>query len=134
MKIYKGDVGIDLTVDAFLELLEEDALDEAINMVLDLEATGSIKGDFDGDIIYMGAIDLDEFDGDISGLFDHITDNIEHYEVISEEDFESVFGAQSAMGGAFLSDEDIINNFLFSNEDLRVKRIAQRFRHIDDAS
>jgi hypothetical protein len=124
MRIYKGDVGYELTVQSFLDLLEEDALDELINSVLELDANASFAGDFDGDMIHVVQVDLDEFDGDLSNLFDHITDNIEHYEVISEEDFEEVFG------NPFLTEEDIMDNLLFSNEDLRLKRIVDRFRHI----
>jgi hypothetical protein len=124
MRIYKGDVGYELTVQSFLDLLEEDALDELIDSVLELDAHASLKGDFDGDMIHVVQVDLDEFDGDLSNLFDHITDNIEHYEVISQDDFDEVFGHQ------FLTEEDIMDNLLFSNEDLRLKRIVERFRHI----
>lgn len=133
MKIYKGDVGIDLSVQAFLDLLEEDALDEAINMVLDLDAAASELGEF-GETMHIGVFIDEDFDGNIDGLFDHITNNLEHYEVIEEKDFESAFGKQSGLGQAFYSDEDIENNFTLSFEDLRVKRMVGRFRHIDDAS
>lgn len=130
MKIYKGDVGIELTTQAFLDLLEEDALDEAINMVLDLDAAASDLGE----TMYMGVIIDEDFDGDLEGLFDHITNNLENYEVIDEKDFESAFGKQSGLGQAFYSDQDIEDNFRMSAEDLRVKRMFTRFRHIDDAS
>ena len=137
MKIYKGDAAVELTLDNFLDLLEDDALEDVINMVLDLEATGSIKGkDFDGEIVYLGAVDMDDLDDydDIEGLFDHITDGLENYEIISVDDFENIFGADSLLGAAFLDDEDILDNLYLSNEDLRIKRIVQRFRHIEDAS
>lgn len=138
MKIYKGDAAVEITMENFLTLLEDDALDDLIDMVLDLEETGSIKkSDLDGDIVYLGTIDLDdldEFDGEIDGLFDHITDGLENYEILSVEDFENLFGKDSLFGAAFDDDEDILDNLLLSNEDLRIKRIVQRFRHIEDAS
>lgn len=134
MRIYKGDVGFELTVQSFLDLLEEDALDEIINCVLDLEAEAALHSDFDGDIVYLGEVDLDNLDGDLSGLFDHITNNIDHFDVIEEDDYDTIFGKESALGAMFLDDADILDNFLLSNEDLRIKRIVKRFRHIDDAS
>lgn len=142
MKIYKGDAGIEITLDAFLELLEEDAIEEIVDMVVSLEATGSINGDinsmygdYDGDMIYLGVLDMDEFDGDVGSLFDHITNNIEHYEVISEGDLQEFLeSAELLEAGELDILEDVMDELLLSNEDLKVKRIVNRFRHIDDAS
>jgi hypothetical protein len=125
MRIYKGEAGFELTTQSFLDLLEEDALDELINAVIDLEAADPMQGDYDGDMIFLGEVDLDGFDGDLSNLFDHITGNIDHFDIMSEEGFEDV------IGNMFLSEEDMMDNMLMSNEDLRVKRIVERFRHID---
>ena len=132
MKIYKGDVGCELTVQAFLDLLEEEALDELIETVLELDAAATMS-DLDEDVYFMGAVNLDQFDGDLSNLFDHITDSSEHYETLSEEDFNNIFGAYSAMGGSFTNDDEIYNNLMLSNEDLKVRRIVNRFRHIEEA-
>jgi hypothetical protein len=134
MRIYKGDVGMELTVQSFLDLLEEDALDEAINMVLDLDAASSLSGDYDGDLIYMGSIDLDGFDGDLENLFDHITDNIEQYDTMDELDLldlQEILNSGLILGNPFMDDDELLDNILLSNEDLRVKRIVQRFGHID---
>jgi hypothetical protein len=154
MRIYKGEAGVTLTLENFLDLLEEDALEDIIDMVLDLEATGSINGqslmgDFDGDlmgddVVFLGVLDLSDFDGDIEELLngdstglesilDYLVDEPGFFDAMSEEDFESLFGTESTLGGSFLSDEDILDNFFASNEDLRVKRIVQRFHHILDA-
>lgn len=132
MKIYKGDVGCELTVQAFLDLLEEEALDELIDTVLELEAAGTM-GDLDGDVYFMGEVSLDKFDGDLGNIFDHITDSSEHYETLSEEDFNNIFGAYSAMGSSFTNDDEIYNNLMLSNEDLKIRRIVNRFSHIEEA-
>jgi hypothetical protein len=154
MRIYKGEAGVDLTLESFLDLLEEDALEDIIDMVLDLEATGSIKassllGDFDGDfddeVVFLGVINLDDFDGDIEdlldienigleNLFDFLSEEPGHFDDLTEEDLNLVFGPGNKLGEAFFSEEDILDNFFCSNEDLRVKRIVQRFHHILDAS
>lgn len=133
MKIYKNNTGVEMKMEDFLNLLEEDALDEIIDMVLDLEATGSIKGDFDGEQLYsigvMNVNDLGLDGGQMDDLFDYIKDNPDSYEVVSEEDFANLFGGE-ALGSLFMDDEDIIDNLMLSNEDLKVKKIVQRFNHI----
>lgn len=134
MRIYKGESGVEMSLEGFLDMLEEDAVHEVINMVNDLDRTGSIKGDFDGDVIYMGEINLNDYDGDISDIFDRLAENSDNYETMSQEDFEEVFGKESSIGGAFLDDDEILDNFLYSNEDLRVKRIVERFSHIESSS
>lgn len=135
MRIYKGDTGMELTVQAFLDLLEEDALDEAIDMVLELDAAASsFEGDFDGDIVFLGEINLDNYDGDLTNLFDHITENIEQYDDMDEldlADLEEIFAETMMLGSAYMTDDELLDNLLLSNEDLRVKRIVERFRHID---
>lgn len=133
MKIYKNDASIELSLEDFLELLEEEALDQIIDMVIDLEASGSINGDYDGEnIIYMGSIDLN--DGDIEDLFDFL-DSAENFEIMSEEDLDTIFGSGFLPNEyGFLDDEDMIDSLMSSNEDLKVRRIVQRFRHIDSAS
>lgn len=135
MKIYTGDVGMELTVQSFLDLLEEDALDEAINMVLDLEAaSSSLKGDFDGDVVFLGSVDLDDYDGDLTNLFDHITGNIEQYDDMDELDLmelQEILSSGLILGNQYMDDDELLDNLLLSNEDLRVKRIVERFRHID---
>lgn len=154
MRIYKGEAGVTLTLENFLDLLEEDALEDIIDMVLDLEMTGSITGqsfmgDFDGDIlgddvIFLGVINLEDFDGDIDKLFedenigfanilDYLTEEQGHFDDLSEEDLDLIFGPGSSMGASFISEEELMDNFLCSNEDLKVKRIVQRFHHILDA-
>jgi len=142
MKIYKNNASVNLSLDEFLKLLEEDAVEDIIDMVNDLEQTGSVSsgefdnlmGDLDGDVLYMGAINLDDYDGELDYLWDDIIDNPDNYQMISEEDFENLFGKDSTLGKVFNSDQEILDNFLLSNEDLKVKRIVERFRHIDDAS
>lgn len=118
-----------MKMEDFLELLEEDALDEIINMVIDLEATGSIAGDLDGDILY-GVIDLSDYDGNVDDLLDNLMSDPEYLNELSDEEFDKLF----ISGDTFLSEEDMMEHFLLSNEDMRIKRIAERFRHIDDAT
>lgn len=137
MRIYKGEVGVDLTVEAFLDILEEDALDEIVDMVMDLEATGSIKefkGDLDGDIIYLGQVNLDDLDNDLSALFENMESNMEFYDAFSEEEMVSMFMDDPYAIPYFDLEEELMDNFLLSNEDIRVKRIVKRFSHINDAS
>jgi hypothetical protein len=153
MRIYKGEAGVDLTLESFLDLLEEDALEDIIDMVLDLEATGSIKGtsfigdfdgDFDDDVVFLGVINLEDFDGDIdslfedegvgfANLFDFLSEEQGYFDNLSEEDLDLIFGPTSTLGASFPTEEELMENFLCSNEDLKVKRIVQRFRHILDA-
>lgn len=157
MRIYKGEAGVTLTLENFLDLLEDDALEDIIDMVLDLEMTGSITGqsimgDFDGDfgedVVFLGVINLEDFDGDIDslledenfgfanipGIFDFLTEQPGHFDELSEDDLNLIFGPGSSLGSSFMSEEELMDNFLCSNEDLKVKRIVQRFRHILDAS
>lgn len=160
MRIYKGGAGVEITLENFLDLLEEDALEDVIDMVLTLEETGSIKGDFnglkavdldalkgdfDGDVVFLGTIDLSDFDGDFESLFDiqniglenlldYLVDDPDYFEDISEDDLSNLPGPFSTTGSPFLTKEEMMDNFLCSNEDLKVKRIVRRFRHIDDAS
>jgi hypothetical protein len=134
MKIYKGDVSIDLGLKDFLELLEEDALDEIIDLVVDLEQTGSISPNNTGFEAGMYMIDVTDYDGNIEDLFDKFAQNPEAYEITSEEDLSNLFGVESMLGQSFASDEDIMDNFLLTNEDLKVKRILKRFGHVNDAS
>lgn len=162
MKIYKGEAGVTLTLENFLDLLEEDALEDIIDMVLDLEMSGSITGqsvmgDFDGDmfgddVVFLGVVDLSDFDGDIESLLqdedflekileqegvgftnilDFMSDDPGHFDELSEDDFNQL--SSFLTGDVFLSDEDLLDNLLCSNEDLKVKRIVQRFHHILDA-
>jgi hypothetical protein len=151
MRIYKGEAGVTLTLENFLDLLEEDALEDIIDMVMDLEMTGSITGhsvmgDFDGefgdDVVFLGVINLEDFDGDIESLLedenfgfanvlDFLTEDASHFDELTDEDLDLIFGPGSS--ASFISDEELMDNFLCSNEDLKVKRIVQRFHHILDA-
>ena len=130
MKIYKNNASVELSLEDFLELLEEDALEEIIEMVIDLDETGSIKGEYGDDIQFISVENI----GDIKGLFDFIEDDISYYDTISEEDLAEIFGTGSTIGNMFDSDNNIKDNFVLSNEDLKAKRIVERFGHIDNAS
>ena len=134
MRIYKGEVGVDLTVEAFLDILEEDVLEELIDMVLDLEATGSIKSDLDGDIIYLGQVDLDDIEGSLETLFEDMENNMEFYDAYPEDELLNVFANEPYDIPYFDFEEELMDSLLLSNEDIQVKRIVKRFSHIDDAS
>ena len=130
MRIYKGDVGIELTIQAFLDLLEEDALEEAINLVLDMDAAHSLKEDYGGDFTYIGSFEIN--DDTLEELFEHIIENIENYEDVEEVDLLSMDEAKkNQTNEPLLSEEDLLDNLFLSNEDLRVKRIVKRFGHIN---
>src|SRR5437764_15246592 len=101
-------------------MLEEDSLEYIIYMFIDLEATGSIKGssflgdfdgDFDDDIVFLGVINLDDFDGDIEdlldienigleNLFDFLSEEPGHFDDLTEEDLNLVFGPGNKLGEA----------------------------------
>ena len=127
MKIYKGDIGVVLTVQSFLDLLEEDAVEEVIQMILDIEEQSELMGFGEAEIIPIDLGELpDNFDAE--SVFEHFFNNLESYEVYPEN------GLEALLGDVFSSGEEIMDNLMLSNEDLRVKRIVQRFRHIDTAS
>lgn len=120
MKIHKNSASIDLSLDDFLELLEEDALDDILELLTDLDETGvmnpnndstaweeafsdAIGNPDDYEIYYLGELDGEEYD-----------------ELFSNPDNSLL--------------DEILGNLLFSNEDLKVRRIVDRFHHIEDAS
>lgn len=127
MKIYKGDIGVILNVQAFLDLLEEDAVDEVIQMILDIEEQSALMGFDEAEIFHVDMGEIPE-DFDADKMFEHFFNNLESYEVYSEN------GYGALLGDIFHTEEEVIDNLMLSNEDLRVKRIVQRFRHIDSAS
>lgn len=135
MKIYKNNSKVELELEEFYDLLEEDALDQVIYMVLDLDETGSINkgpqlpnllGDEDGDSItrvyYSEGLEMEE-------LLSMFGDNIEYIGMgtMSEEDLDEVF---ESSGGGFINDSTLMDNLLLSNEDLRVRKIVERFSRL----
>lgn len=149
MKIYKNNSYVKLELDEFLGLLEEDALDEIIYMVQDLDATGSINGEYGGD--YSGA--LDDYTGDIEDILNgdypavvyyqdgiDITDLMEmfpndtEFYPVSENDemFQSMLYDFPGYEDGMIAGETLMDNLLLSNEDLRVRKIVKRFNHLLD--
>ena len=128
MKIYKNGAKVELDLDEFLDLLEEDALDDVIHLVMDLDSTGSIKNSTQEGtykkIYYSDGMNMEE-------MLEAIGEDVEHYLLISEETLDKIFGGAGAMNG-FIDEERLMDTMLLSNEDLRVRRIVDRFFYLLD--
>lgn len=128
MKIYKNGAKVELDLDEFLDLLEEDALDDVIYLVMDLDSTGSIKNSTQEGtykkIYYSDGMNMEE-------MLEAIGEDVEHYSLISEETLDKIFGGAGAMNG-FIDEERLMDTMLLSNEDLRVRRIVDRFFYLLD--
>jgi hypothetical protein len=74
MKIYKNNAGIILSLDEFLEFLEEDALEDLLQMLDDAADKGAefedMLGDFDGDIMSITGEDLEELEHIFANMSD----------------------------------------------------------------
>lgn len=121
MKIHKNSASVDLTLDDFLGLLEEEALDDILELLTDLDETGVMNPSNDSKAW--------------EEAFEEAIGNPDDYEIyylgeLDEEDYDELF---SNPDGPLL-DELLLQNLLFSNEDLKVRRIVDRFHHIEDAS
>lgn len=148
MKIYKNSAYVTLELDEFLGLLEEDALDEIIYMVSDLDASGTISSDDD---MFQGA--LDDYDGDIedilsgdfpavvyyqdgvdiSDLMDIFPDDTEFHLVSGDDDMLlSMMDEFPGYDDGMIAGESLMDNLLLSNEDLRVRKIVKRFSNLLD--
>lgn len=120
MRIYKGNIGFEMTVQSFLDLLEVDALEEIAETISMLEQEGSFfsAADLqDDELEAMEVMDGMMFLGNLTE--EELKDllNFENMEVLTQEEFEEVY-----LPGAVRTPETAM-----SDEDLRVKRIADRF-------
>lgn len=126
MKIVKNNASIELSLDDFLDLLEEEALDDVLSLLEDLDNHGSISNknwedDFEDE-------DLDIFDEDF--FKNYMSDSEVYYlGAVTEEEFEELMAEYQDGDDPF---ESLFDNLTLSNEDLKVKKIAQRFRHINE--
>jgi hypothetical protein len=140
MKIYKNNSYVKLELDEFLDLLEEDALDEIIYMIMDLDASGSINGnsidDYDEDysdmdeefitkIYYTDSIDIQE-------LMSIFPDDVEYYSMEdNDEMLNQIIDFPGYIDGV-IAGETMMDNLLLTNEDLQVRKIVKRFNHLLD--
>lgn len=117
MRIYKGNIGFEMTVQSFLDLLEVDALEEIAETIAIIEQDGAFFSAAD-----LQDEEMDEMEGmmflgslteeELQDLLD-----LEGLEVMTQEEFEEVF----------LPDSVRTPEAAMSEEDLRAKRIADRF-------
>jgi len=117
MKIFKNKASITLTLEEFLGLLEEDALDDILMLLEDLDETGSIKGDRDGN-----------YDNDYWASMDALIDDEWWY--TDEEDEELWASLEKELAAIFGGMNTIVKDG--SEEDKKVQKIVERFRYIED--
>lgn len=141
MKIYKNNANITLSLDEFLDLLEEDALEDVFIMLMDLDETGSINPNnlYSNDVTYeYYYVDSEDFDELLNGLgdIDYMFDEEDMY-AMSDEELDMVFGVHDSYEDFDEIDPDyagemgsLADELLMSNEDLRIRRIVNRFKHI----
>lgn len=120
MRIFKGNIGFEMTVQSFLDLLEEDALEEIVETIISIEECDPFYGegdfdDYESGMLFMGSLTEEELNDLV---------NTNDIEVMSQEEFEAVFG--QAVPGAKVKP-------VLSEEDVRVKRIVERFGCVGDA-
>lgn len=151
MKIYKNSSYVKLELDEFLGLLEEDALDEIIYMITDLDNSGSINGDDDGDYDDEFLDVLEGYAGDISDILMGDFPSVVYYQEgldladlmeifpddtefhpVSADFNESMIGDFPGYESGMVAGESLMDNLLLSNEDLRVRKIVKRFSHLLD--
>lgn len=121
MRIYKNNASINMSLDEFLEFLEEEALDDLLHMLEQIDENGSIHGDFDGDFIHLSGEDFEATLDDIFANMDD--DDFIYMSEIDEEMFNALMGA----------DAELLDELLMSNEDIKVRKIVEAFSFIDDS-
>lgn len=125
MRIFKGNVGFEMTVQSFLDLLEEDALEEIVETIISIEQSDSFYGegdfeDYESGLLFLGSLTEAELD-DLA--------NTNDIEIMSQEEFEEVFGQNALEEVA----AQVPAKTPMSEEDAHIKRIVERFGCVGDA-
>lgn len=131
MKIYRGDVGIEMALEDFLDILEDEFADDVFELILGLGEMDEVMSMMDASYGFYGA----EGEYDKADLQEYIEDlESEGYDIeviaMDADDFKKAFGVdiEDITGGGKIIDTKK------SAEDMHVERIVRKYAHIDDAS
>jgi hypothetical protein len=120
MKLSKNNACINLSLDEFLEFLEEEALDDVLHLLNQLDQGADlhdIAGDFDGDIIHLSGDNLES-------IFSEMTDaDFYSLDSMTEEEFLQMISD---------ADPELLDEIMLSNEDIKVRDIVKAFSYIED--
>lgn len=114
MKLYCGDIGIEMPMEEFLLMLEEDGIEEAVSLI-------------------MGLNEMYEWDEDD---FEEMMGDLPKITQVTAEEFEKMFGIDpstieqhAAHKGDFLPLDDSAG-IVQSEEDKKLERVVKRYSHI----
>lgn len=131
MRIYRGDIGIDMDLEEFLEILEDDYADDVFELILGLGMMEEMEGIMGPEVEVFGA-EGQYSEADLQAYIKEL--EAEGYEVeaisMNADEFKETFGIdiEDITGGG-----QVVNTKK-SAEDIHVERIARKYAHIDDAS
>jgi hypothetical protein len=108
MRIYKNNASINMSLDEFLEFLEEETFDNVLSLLEELDEKGSMVQDLDPE--------MNEY---FSGMSE---EDFYQIESIGEDMFNMMAGA----------DPDLLDDLALSNEDIKVRDIVSSFFFIED--
>lgn len=115
MKLYKNNACINMSLDEFLEFLEEEALDDVLHLLNKLDEEGAMYADFDGDVAYLDGGE------NLESIFAGMSDEDFYMETMNEDVFNMIAGASP----------ELLDELLLSNEDIKVREIVKAFSYIE---